>query len=160
MSRVSYLVIYEGDRAASNVAAYVPILNLEIIGDTYEEARYLVQENMNQEITSLAASGLLIPEDNAKTETIVMAGGKFPILYETNGSMSHHKAYIPGFRIQVQGLSFEDVQRKVRILLQEEINTRRESNNPVPQDFVQIDRVTIAQRVIHPSVQSKTLQIS
>lgn len=160
MSRVSYLVIYEGDRAASNVAAYIPILDLEIIGDTYEEVRDLVQEIMNQEISSLAASGRLIPDDNAKTETIVMAGGIFPILYETSGSMSHYKAYIPGFRIQVQGLSYEDVQLKVRILLREEINTRRESNNPMPQDFVQIDRVTVVQRVTHPSVRSKTLQIS
>ncbi|MCM3130566.1 hypothetical protein PUW24_00695 (plasmid) [Paenibacillus urinalis] len=157
---MSYIVIYEGDRATSNVVAYIPALNMDIIGDTYEEAREITQEILNHEISSLIDAGSLIPDDNASTETLLMGGTKFPVLYESNRDKNHYTAYIPGFRIRVQSPSLEDVKRKARIVLQNEVTYRKNNNTATPEEFVCIERVSTAQVVISTSVPLRTLQIS
>jgi predicted RNase H-like HicB family nuclease len=143
MSRVSYLVIYEGDDAESNIAAYVPTFEASIMGDTYEETKSLVHEIIDQEIASLMRTGQGIPPENAHSETIKLAGGTYPVLYESSSSTNRYTAYIPGLRILLAGNSLIDVKSKVRTVLKEELKQRTISGKSMPKDLVRIESVTV-----------------
>ncbi|WP_059040640.1 type II toxin-antitoxin system HicB family antitoxin [Paenibacillus rubinfantis] len=143
MSRVSYLVIFEGDHAESNVAAFVPALDVSIMGDTYEETRTLVKEILNQEIASLITRGQGIPSESARSETIELAGESYPVLYESSSSVERCTAYIPGLRVRIAGMSLLDVRSKARTILESELAERTTAGRPMPNDFVRIESVSV-----------------
>ncbi|MFD2614742.1 hypothetical protein [Paenibacillus gansuensis] len=126
-----YIVIYESDASAANVAAYIPAFKESIIGDTIDEARELCIDILNLQCDSYLRKGFPLPKETATIEYIELEDMNYAVLYE-NFPNGEKVAYIPSFRSNIIGKDLETLRIDVQQILLSEINTLKRNGKQIP----------------------------
>lgn len=140
---LALMILFEEDKADRNVSAYLPELGLQIIGDTFDEARENAIDSVHAEIEKVKSIDKLTTLKHSFVKYI----DSFSVLYE-EGSAGKFSAYVPALRLTVNGKNLEEAEENVKVLISVELEELRSHSKEVPRDSAIFSTISVNVPVI------------
>ena len=143
---MKYTVIFE--KSPNNYAAFSPdIPGCVSTADSPEEMRLMIREAIEFHFECLELDGELVPTPSAWTDTVILAGRKYVVVYENDSEQ--FVSYVPDFlpECEVTASSAEEVQRKLHQTASSFYWLKKQNGEPLPEPSAWAETMEIP----HPS---------